>query len=111
MILSLKYPLLVSSDWLEKNYSLPHLRIFDCTVWLEPQEDKIYKILSGKNAYDEEHIPNSGYLDILELSDKSSSYDFMMHTSFLNSSNTNKKGIFFQDFLKNSLKKFIEYHR
>ena len=39
------------------------------------------------------------------------SYDFMMHTSFLNSSNTNKKGIFFQDFLKNSLKKFIEYQR
>ena len=39
------------------------------------------------------------------------SYDFMMHTSFLNNSNTNKKGIFFQDFLKNSLKKFIEYQR
>ena len=39
------------------------------------------------------------------------SYDFMMNTSYLNGSNTNKKGIFFQDFLKNSLKKFIEYQR
>ena len=39
------------------------------------------------------------------------SYDFRMHSSFLNGSNTNKKAIFFQDFLKTSLKKFIEYQR
>ena len=39
------------------------------------------------------------------------SYDFRMHLSFLNGSNTNKKAIFFQDFLKRSLKKFIEYQR
>ena len=39
------------------------------------------------------------------------SYDFRMHPSFLNGSNTNKKAIFFQDFLKTSLKKFIEYQR
>ena len=39
------------------------------------------------------------------------SYDFRMHSSFLNGSKSNKKGIFFQDFLKNSLKKFIEYQR
>jgi len=39
------------------------------------------------------------------------SYDFKMHPSFLNRSKNNKKGIFFQDFLKNSLKKFIEYQR
>ncbi len=39
------------------------------------------------------------------------SYDFKMHPSFLNGSKSNKKGIFFQDFLKNSLKKFIEYQR
>ena len=39
------------------------------------------------------------------------SYDFRMYPSFLNGSNTNKKAIFFQDFLKTSLKKFIEYQR
>ncbi len=39
------------------------------------------------------------------------SYDFRMHSSFLNNSKSNKKGIFFQNFLKNSLKKFIEYQR
>ncbi len=39
------------------------------------------------------------------------SYDFRMHPSFLNGSKNNKKGIFFQNFLKKSLKKFIEYQR
>ena len=39
------------------------------------------------------------------------SYDFKMHPSFLNGSKSVKKGIFFQNFLKNSLKKFIEYQR
>jgi len=39
------------------------------------------------------------------------SYDFKMHPSFLNGVKSNKKGIFFQNFLKNSLKKFIEYQR
>ena len=39
------------------------------------------------------------------------SYDFKMHPSFLNGSKSVKKGIFFQNFLRNSLKKFIEYQR
>jgi len=39
------------------------------------------------------------------------SYDFKMHPSFLNNLNSDKKSIFFQHFLKNSLKKFIEYQR
>ncbi len=39
------------------------------------------------------------------------SYDFVMHPSFLNGSKNGKKGIFFQKFLQNSLKKFIEYQR
>ena len=39
------------------------------------------------------------------------SYDFRMHPSFLNGSKNNKKGVFFQNFLKKSLKKFIEYQR
>ena len=73
-----KYPLLVSCDWLEKNLNCPNLRIFDCTVWLKPQHNKIYKIISGKPDYEKEHIPNSDFLDVLELSDKNSKYDFMM---------------------------------
>ena len=72
-----KFPILISSDWLEKNLYAPNLRIFDCTVWLKPQHNKIYKIFSGKPDYDKEHIPNSDFLDVLELSDKHSEYDFM----------------------------------
>ncbi|MDA9708811.1 rhodanese-like domain-containing protein, partial [Alphaproteobacteria bacterium] len=73
-----KYPILVDCNWLEKNLTLPYLRIFDCTVWLKPQHNKIYKIFSGKSDYDKEHIPNSDFLDVLELSNKYSEYDFMM---------------------------------
>ena len=39
------------------------------------------------------------------------SYDFKMHPSFLDGSKSKIKAIFFQDFLKKSLKKFIEYQR
>ena len=40
------------------------------------------------------------------------SYDFRMSHSFLNGTSKNEeKGMFFQDFLRNSLKKFIEYQR
>ena len=73
-----KYPILISTDWLEKNLYAPNIRIFDCTVWLRPQQNKIYKIFSGKSDYDDEHIPNSDFLDVLELSNKNSKYDFMM---------------------------------
>ena len=72
------YPTLISTDWLEKNYTAPNLRIFDCTVWLKPKRNKIYEIFSGKSDYDKEHIPNSDFLDVLELSDKRCEYDFMM---------------------------------
>ena len=40
------------------------------------------------------------------------SYDFRMSHSFLNGTSKNKeKGMYFQTFLRNSLKKFIEYQR
>ncbi len=73
-----KYPLLVNCDWLERNYTASNIRIFDCTVWLKRFPNKIYEIVSGRPDYDREHIPNSSFLDILELSDKNSIYDFMM---------------------------------
>jgi len=39
------------------------------------------------------------------------SYDFRMSPTFLNNSKSKEKGLFFENFLKNSLKKFIEYQR
>ena len=75
---NMQNPMLVSTDWLEKNYSKSNLRIFDCTVWLKPHPDKIYEIVSGKYDYDIEHIPNSDFIDILEISIKDSPIPFMM---------------------------------
>ena len=45
--------MLVETDWLEKNYNKESVRIFDCTVWLNPHPTKIYTIESGKKDYDE----------------------------------------------------------
>ena len=93
MNLKVKYPLLVNCEWLQKNYSKSHLRVFDCTVWLKPQPDKIYEIYSGKPDYDREHIPNSDFLNVLDLSDKKSPYDFMMPSTKVFNKIMSSKGI------------------
>ena len=36
--------ILVETDWLEKNLKTKNIRIFDCTVWLNPHPTKIYTI-------------------------------------------------------------------
>ena len=70
--------LLVETDWLEKNYNNKNIRIFDCTVYLNYHPTKIYTIESGIKDYNKEHIPNSDFLDINEISEKNTPYPFMM---------------------------------
>ena len=70
--------LLVETDWLESNLENPNMRIFDCTVWLNPHPKKIYTIVSGKKDYDEGHIPNSDFLNLEDISLKNTPYPFMM---------------------------------
>ena len=70
--------LLVEIDWLESNLDNSNIRIFDCTVWLNPHPKKIYTIVSGKKDYDEGHIPNSDFLDMDDISLKNTPYPFMM---------------------------------
>lgn len=70
--------LLVETDWLESNLKNPHIRVFDCTVWLNPHPNKIYTIVSGKKDYNEGHIPNSDFLDLEDISLKNTPYPFMM---------------------------------
>ena len=70
--------LLVETDWLESNLDNPNIRIFDCTVWLNPHPNKIYTIVSGKKDYNEGHIPNSDFLDLEDISLKNTPYPFMM---------------------------------
>ena len=73
-----KNAMLVTTKWLEDNYSNTNLRVFDCTVWLKPHPNKIYQIVSGKSDYDKEHIPNSDFIDILDISLENSTFAFMM---------------------------------
>ena len=42
--------MLVETDWLENNHNNSNIRIFDCTVWLNPHPNKIYTIVSGKTS-------------------------------------------------------------
>lgn len=81
-----QYPeYLVDTDWLEQNIDSPDFRIFDCTVYTEPNPDpnqgKKYPFIfkSGRARYDQEHIPGAGFIDIVEdLSDKASDIPLMM---------------------------------
>lgn len=72
---------IVSTDWLADHLSDPTLRIFDCTTYLryETGTGRPYRVESGREDYDEGHIPGSAFLDLQgELSDGSSRYNFMM---------------------------------
>jgi thiosulfate/3-mercaptopyruvate sulfurtransferase len=70
--------MLVETDWLAKNHKNSNIRIFDCTVWLVPHPEKIYTIVSGRKDYDLDHIPNSDFLDINDISQKNTPLPFMM---------------------------------
>jgi len=72
---------LIETDQLEKSLSDPNLRIFDCSVFLNPGENG-YEIESGRAAWEEAHIAGSGFLDLVdELSDPDSELGFTMPTA------------------------------
>ena len=64
---------LVSTDWLAQHIDDESLRIFDATVFLTPNDpDPGYTIVSGRDAWAEDHIPGAGFVDLLaEFSDQS----------------------------------------
>lgn len=71
-------PHLVDTAWLAENLSDPSLRIFDCSVFLNPGPNGL-EIESGRVSWEESHIPNSDFLDLVtELSDTSSDLGFTM---------------------------------
>lgn len=70
--------LLVSTAWLEENLDDPDLRVFDCSVTLVPAGAGV-RPESGRAAWEQEHIPGSGFADLLDdLSDKSQPLPIMM---------------------------------
>jgi thiosulfate/3-mercaptopyruvate sulfurtransferase len=61
---------LVSTKWLAGQPASPDLRIFDCTVFIRPSTDRPFTVESGRSAWEEGHIPGSGFLDLVDqLSD------------------------------------------
>src|SRR5262245_58808131 len=69
---------LLSTAWLEENLAHPDLRVFDCSVTLVPAGGGV-RPESGRAAWQQEHIPGSGFADLLDdLSDKSQALPIMM---------------------------------
>lgn len=70
---------LVETDWLAAHLADPELRIFDTTMFLDPDPVTTFRARSGRPEWEKGHIPGSGYLDLLsELSDASSALRFTM---------------------------------
>lgn len=70
--------MLVGTQWLADNLSHPELRVFDCSVTLVPAGAGM-RPESGRPAWEQAHIPGSGFADLLDdLSDKSQPLPIMM---------------------------------
>ncbi len=69
---------LVTAEALAKELGGDKLRIFDCTTFLHPLADNSgLRVESGRQGYDEGHIPGAAFLDLAsELSDTASPYRF-----------------------------------
>lgn len=69
--------ILVETDWLADHLGDAGLRIFDCTSFLDPDPDHVYRVRSGRKQFEEGHIPGAGYLDLQgELSEQDSKLRF-----------------------------------
>lgn len=69
--------ILVSTDWLQDHLEDPLVRVFDGTTILKPDPEKTFVAVSGKEDYDEGHIPGAGFL---ELQDEFSKEDILRFT-------------------------------
>lgn len=71
--------LIVSTEWLSEHLGDPDLVILDTTVLVQQGEDGKFSSSSARGEYESGHIPTAAYADLLgELSDQSSSMDFVM---------------------------------
>lgn len=78
MTLTIPSPL-VDTDWLEKHLGDPSLRILDCAMVMQTNDDGSIAFVSGAPAWQESHIPGSAYISVgEELSDKASALNMMM---------------------------------
>jgi len=76
---------LAETHWLERNLDTKDLLIFDCTVYVTQNTDPEHRnkspfiFQSGRNNYEQAHIPGAGFIDILnDLSDTASEIPLML---------------------------------
>lgn len=70
---------LVSAEWLAAHLDDPDLVVIDATVLVEPDGEGGVSVLSGRNTYEEGHIPTAGFADLMgTLSDADSPLSFAL---------------------------------
>ena len=70
---------LVSTDWLAEHLHDQDLRILDCSVNMQFRDDGSFFFTSGRENWEQGHIPGSRFVDVLEeLSDPDSPVEMMM---------------------------------
>lgn len=73
---------LISTDQLDAIRGQPHVRLYDCTTYLEPTpsgSDDPYIAVAGRKTFEEAHLPGADFLDLQgEFSDQATRLRFMM---------------------------------
>jgi len=68
---------LVTTAWLSEHLNDPDLVILDCTVLVKQGDDGSMQPISGRSSYDEGHIPNAAFADLInDMSDSESPLEF-----------------------------------
>ncbi len=72
---------LVTVEWLHEHLDDPDLVVLDATVQIEFSENGEIVINSGRNSYEQGHIPMAGFADLTnDLVDTSSNYPYAIPT-------------------------------
>lgn len=93
MALTLDTPL-VSTQWLEEHLDDPALRIIDCSMMMQPNDDGTFGFVAATEVFSEGHIYNSIYVDLGgELSDQNHEMSLMMPSPEVLAETLRLKGI------------------
>ena len=72
---------LVTTKWLSEHLNDPDLVLLDCTVLVKQGDDGSMQPISGRSSYDEGHIPNAAFADLInDMSDTESPFEFTVPT-------------------------------
>jgi len=70
---------LIDVDTLHSRLDDPNLRLFDAAVFLKPQASGGYQVDSGRDSYEQAHIPDAAFIDLVGAwADTSSALNFTL---------------------------------